>query len=275
MAYEVQIEDIEYLRHDGRPLLARFYRPRGTGPFPGIVEVHGGAWTLNDRTANVAIDEPLAKSGAVVMAIDFRMPPEAKYPASICDINYAVRWLKHHAREFGVRPELVGGLGTSSGGHQIMLSALRPRDPRYTTLPLAGADLDASLAFIALCWPIADPLARYRMVKANGNDRLVEAHDAYWPDEAAMEDGNPQLILDRGEARSSLPPALVLQGTSDDNVTPDMADRFVVAYRKAGGRAEIHKFEGQPHAFVGRDPAASASVKAVDTVIDFVRRQTS
>jgi acetyl esterase len=189
------------------------------------VEVEDIDWTLNDRMTNVAIDQPLARSGVVVMAIDFRMPPEAKYPASICDINFATRWFKQHAREFDVRPDMIGGLGTSSGGHQVMLSALRPRDPRYGGLPLAGAAADASLAFVVQCWPINDPLARYQMVKANGNARLVQAHDAYWPDEAAMDDANPQRILDRGE-KVLLPPSLLLQGTNDDNVTPDMADRF-------------------------------------------------
>jgi acetyl esterase len=271
---EIQIEDVEYLRHDGRPLLARIYRPRGTGPFPAVVEVHGGAWTANDRTTNVAIHEPLARAGVVVMAVDFRMPPEAKYPASIGDINVAIRWLKQHARDFNIRPELVGGAGTSSGGHQMMLSALRPRDPRYTALPLPGATVDASVAFVALCWPINDPLARYRMVKASGNTRLAQAHEAYWPDEAAMEDANPQLILERGE-KAPLPPVLLLQGTNDDNVTPDMADRFAASYRKAGGNIELHKIAGQPHAFIARDPAAPAAVKAVETIVGFVRRQAS
>jgi len=271
---EIQIEDVEYLRHDGRPLLARIYRPRGTGPFPAVVEVHGGAWTANDRTTNVAIHEPLARAGVVVMAVDFRMPPEAKYPASIGDINVAIRWLKQHARDFNIRPELVGGAGTSSGGHQMMLSALRPRDPRYTALPLPGATVDASVAFVALCWPINDPLARYRMVKASGNTRLAQAHEAYWPDEAAMEDANPQLILERGE-KAPLPPVLLLQGTNDDNVTPDMADRFAAWYRKAGGNIELHKIAGQPHAFIARDPAAPAAVKAVETIVGFVRRQAS
>ncbi len=271
---DVQIEDIDYLAHDGKNLLARIYRPRGPGPFPGVVEVHGGAWTLNDRMTNVAIDQPLAQSGAVVIAIDFRMPPETKYPASICDINFAIRWFKHHARDFNVRPEMVGGLGTSSGGHQLMLSALRPRDPRYSGLPLADSTDDAGLAFAVLCWPISDPLARYRMAKSKGNTRLTQAHEAYWPDEAAMEDANPQRILERGE-KVPLPPTLLLQGTNDDNVTPDMADRFAAAYRKAGGTIELHKFEGQPHAFVGRDPAALAAVKAVETIVAFVRRQTS
>ena len=274
MSYEVETADVEYRREGGKPLLARLYRPRGAGPFPGVVEVHGGAWTLNDRTTNAPIDLPLAESGVVVLAIDFRMPPEARYPTSICDVNYAVRWLKHHARDFGVRPDQVGGLGTSSGGHQIALSTLRPRDPDYSALPIPGAATDASLAFLALCWPISNPLARYRMAKANGNSRLVQAHDAYWPDEAAMEDGNPQLILERGEAKT-LPPALLLQGTHDDNVTPDMADRFAAAYGQAGGRIDLHKFEGQPHAFVGRDPAAPASVKAIAAIVDFVRKQTS
>ena len=272
--HEIDVADIEYLRHGDKPLLARLYRPRGAGPFPGVVEVHGGAWTGNDRTTNVAIHEVLARSGVVVMAIDFRMPPEAKYPAALCDINYAIRWFKQRAREFNVRPELVGGVGTSSGGHQIMLSALRPRDPRYSALLLQGAAVDASIACVAICWSINDPLARYRMVKANGNTRLQRAHEAYWPDEAAMEDGNPQLILDRGEARV-LPPVLLLQGTNDDNVTPDMADRFAASYRQAGGRIELEKFEGQPHAFIARDPAATVAQKALETIVGFVRRQTS
>jgi acetyl esterase/lipase len=270
---DITIEDVEYLRHGGKPLLARLYRPRGEGPFPGVIEVHGGAWTSNDRTTNVAMHEPLAKSGVVVMALDFRMPPESRYPASICDINYAIRWLKHHARDLGVDPRRIGGLGTSSGGHQLMLSALRPYDQRYTALPLAGS-ADASLGFVAICWPIVDPLARYRMAKANGNTRLAQAHDAYWPDEAAMADANRQLILERGET-VPLPPVLLLQGTKDDNVTPDMADRFAAAYRKAGGSIDLHKFDGQPHAFVARDPAAPEAVRAVETITEFVRRHTS
>lgn len=271
---DIEIEDIEYLRHGDRPLLARLYRPRGSGPFPCVVEVHGGAWTQNDRTTNVAIHQALARSGVVVMAIDFRMPPQAQYPASICDINFAVRWLKHHALAFNLRPGMIGGVGTSSGGHQMMLSAMRPRDPRYATIPLPGAAGDASVAFVAICWPINDPLARYRMVKANGNTRLVQAHNAYWPDEAAMADANPQLILERGED-VALPPVSLLQGTNDDNVTPDMADRFTAAYRKRGGRIELHIFDGLPHAFIARDPSAPASVRALETIVGFVSRQTS
>lgn len=271
MTHDVHAEDIEYRSRDGKPLLARLYRPRGIGPFPAVVEVHGGAWIGNDRLTNVAIHQPLAASGVVVMAIDFRMPPEAQYPASIADINYAVRWLKARGRALGVDPARVGGVGTSSGGHQLMLSALRPRDPRYASLPLPEAPgIDASLAFVVLCWSILDPLARYRMVKANGNTRLAQAHESYWPSEAAMAEGNPQLILERGEI-TALPPALILQGTNDDNVTPDMVSRFAAAYRAAGGRIKLETFEGQPHAFIAKDPAAPAAVKAIELIVSFVR----
>ena len=48
--HEFDVEDIEYLRHGDKPLLARVFRPRGAGPFPALVECHGGAWCLSDRT---------------------------------------------------------------------------------------------------------------------------------------------------------------------------------------------------------------------------------
>jgi len=271
MTEEFITEDIEYLRRADRPLLARLYRPKGPGPHPGLIEVHGGAWTTNDRTANAVIHEALARAGVFVMAVDFRMPPEAQYPASLCDINYATRWLKLNAKRFTLRPEKIGGLGSSSGAHQLMLSALRPRDATYCATRLPGGELfDASLAYIVICWPITDPLARYRMVASNGNTRLADAHRAYWPDEAAMADANPQLILERGEA-SALPPALELQGTHDDNVTPDMADRFAAAYRKNGGAIELVKFPGAPHAFTAREPESAHARRALDLMTAFIR----
>ena len=268
--FEIEVRDLEYRRHDGGALLARLYRPVGAGPFAALVEVHGGAWASGDRLNNAPLDEALAKSGIVVLAIDFRMPPEHRYPASIADINFATRWLKAHAAEFGSRRDLIGGLGTSSGAHQLLLSALKPEDPRYAALPLAGASgEDARLPYLVLCWPISDPLARYRMVREKGNTRLVEAHDAYWRSEDEMEEGNPQLILERGET-DALPPAIVVQGTGDDNVTPDMADRFAVAWRARGGRLELHKFEGQPHTFIPRDPGSDVSRRATELLRDFV-----
>src|SRR5438445_6354143 len=153
----IHTEDLEYLHVGGTPLRARFYRPEGAGPFPAVLEVHGGAWTSGDRFNNVAIAEHLAAHGIVVLSIDFRMPPAARYPDTVADVNFGIRFLKANAGRFATRRELVGGLGTSSGGHLLLLNALRPRDARYASHPLPGAD--ASLAFAIACWPGADPLA--------------------------------------------------------------------------------------------------------------------
>src|SRR3954471_20220951 len=122
-AYDIQIQDVEYQRQGARALLATVYRPIGAGPFPALVEVHGGAWTSKDRTNNADTAKVLAKHGVVVMCTDFRMPPQAAYPGSLQDINLAVRWLKANARAYGTAPERVGLYGTSSGGHQVLLAA--------------------------------------------------------------------------------------------------------------------------------------------------------
>ena len=281
--YEIDVEDVEYIRHGGKPLLARVYKPRGSGPFPLIVDLHGGAWCKKDRTSDAGTDEPLAKSGVVVVALDFRMPPDAGYPASLADINFAVRWCKARAADFRSRADRVGILGVSSGGHQAMLAAMRPADPRYTEFPSSGtAAIDASLRCAVLCWPVIDPLGRYHYAKkmqSGGDAKMVKAadewiacHDKYWGGEAAMTEGNPLLALERGE-KIHMPPVLYLQGTADVAHPKIYRDQFVASYRKAGGRVDLHLFDGVGEAFITNDPTSAAAVAAIDRIVEFVHRE--
>jgi acetyl esterase/lipase len=274
---EIDVEDVEYQQQNGKPMLARLYRPRGRGPFPAIVDVHGGAWVNGDRLNNAAIDEALARAGILVMAVDFRMPPNAPYPAALADVNLAIRWLKANAARLRARPDKIGGLGTSSGGQILMLAALRPRDPRYTALPLEGsfaqtAGIDARLSYIVCCWAVLSPVARYRMAQEKKIQRFLDAHLAFFGNDSTMAEADPQLALERGEV-AVLPPALLIQGLADDNLDPVIADRFATAYKKVGGEAELHKFPGEPHMFITKDPKSANSLKALGLIEDFIRRR--
>jgi acetyl esterase len=278
--HEIDIEDVEYLRHGDQPLLARVYQPRGKGPFPLIIDLHGGAWCSKDRTSDAGTDEPLARSGVTVVSLDFRMPPQAGYPASLQDVNYAIRWCKSRAAELRTRPDRIGILGVSSGGHQAMLTALRPNDPRYGALPLTSkGSLDATVRAVILCWPVIDPLGRYqyaKQLKGGPHDKQavnwLQCHDKYWGSEAAMTEGNPTLALQRGE-KTPLPPVIYLQGTADLAHPVENRDRFIANYRKAGGRVDLHLFEGAGEAFITTDPASPASVSAIGKIIEFVHRE--
>ena len=281
--YEIEVEDVEYFRHGDQPLLARIYKPRGKGPFPLIIDLHGGAWTKKDRTSDVATCEALAKNGIVAVALDFRMPPQAGYPASIADANYAIRWCKSRAKELGTHPDRIGVLGVSSGGHQAALLAIRPGDARYGALRGKGVDasLDASVRCVVLCWPVIDPLGRYqhaRKVIEGGGANVKQAkdwlaaHDEYWGSEAAMSEGSPTIALERGE-KTPTPPVLYLQGTADPAHPKPNLERFVAAYRKAGGRVELHWFEGMSQAFITELPSHPQSLDALDKIVEFVHRE--
>ncbi len=280
--YELDVEDIEYVRHGDKPLLARLFKPRGKGPFPLIVQLHGGAWCRGNRLSDAAINEPVAKSGVVVVALDWRMPPVASYPASLVDINYAIRWLKTRAVDLGGRPELIGLMGSSSGGHQAMLAAMRPRDSRYSALTLPAGTLwgDASVRCVVMCWPVIDPLGRYhyaKRLKEGGKpypdfvDQVLPAHDQFWLTEEAMAEGSPTLALERRE-QVETPPALYLQGTGDlIHPQPDR-ERFVESYRKAGGHLELELFDGEHEGFIGKNPNSPASARAIGKIIEFVHK---
>jgi acetyl esterase/lipase len=269
LEFEVDVSDVEY-RHDGsRSFLARIYRPRGDGPFPAVLEVHGGAWTSNDRTQNADLASALAASGLVVVSIDFRLGTEAPYPASLADVNYATRWLKASASQFGASAEGLGGLGLSSGGHMIMLSAMRPHDPRYSQLTL-DSDVDASLAYVMMGWPVLDPYARYVHAREHGRANLLTSHHQYFGDEDTMREANPQQILERGEA-VALPPALIFQGADDDVLAPRTAERFVEAYGSAGGLIELAKFPHANHGY-SRQGGPNAA-RTIDVLRSYTARQ--
>src|SRR5258705_3582349 len=165
--YEFDCADIEYLPQGDKPLLARVHKPRGEGPFPALVECHGGAWCLQDRHTEKLRHQAMAAHGIVSVALDFRSGNEAPYPASVQDINYAVRWAKLNARDLKSRPDLVGLSGQSSGGHLAMLVAMRPHDPRYASiaLPAGSPAHDASVRCVVMSWPVINPLSRYRHAK--------------------------------------------------------------------------------------------------------------
>jgi len=280
--YEIAVEDVEYLRHGDKPLLARIYKPLGTGPFPLIVELHGGAWCHGDRQNDAPINEALARSGVVVAALDFRMPPDATYPGSLADINYGIRWFKQRAAELGGSADRVGLLGTSSGSHQAMLVAMRPDDSRYAALPLPDGDakVDARVRCVVLCWPVIDPLGRYEYAKklrAGGKpypdvvDRVLPSHDEYWVTEAAMAEGSPVRALERGES-VELPPTINIQGTADKAHPRADLDRFVASYRKVGGQVQLELLEGVAEQFL-KDGTSPPARRTIELIIEFVHQQ--
>lgn len=271
--YKVDVRDVEYQRIAGKPWLIRLYQPQGAGPFPALIDIHGGAWHNGDRTNNAGVDQALAERGILVAAVDFRQPPEAGYPASLCDVNLATRWLKAHARELHAS-DGVGAFGNSSGGHQTVLSALRPRHQPYTALPLPGhPGLDASVKYVFAAWPVIDPLYRYNYAKEFKREELVSAHNEYWGSEAAMIDGNPQKIVERGEEQA-LPPIYVALKTNDRNHPLEMEERFIATYRKRGGTIEVDTFDGLPEHRIVPSPDKPETMRFVDAITAFVRRHT-
>jgi len=145
---DIKVTEVEFRRTaKGRQLMARIYQPQGKGPFPTVLDLHGGAWNNKDRHAEEPMDRAIAASGVLVVAVDLTLAPEAPYPACVQDANYGVRWLKSKAAQWNGDPSRIGVYGSSSGGHVAELLALRPCDPRYNVYPLeGGANFDATVA---------------------------------------------------------------------------------------------------------------------------------
>jgi len=113
-------ENVCYLKHGEREMMARVFKPEGAGPFPCYIDLHGGAWNNGDLEDRTSLGEYLASRGTVMVTMNFRHAADG-YPTTLQDINYGVRWAKAHAKELKIDPSKValGGVVRRSSGDAV------------------------------------------------------------------------------------------------------------------------------------------------------------
>jgi acetyl esterase len=270
--FELEVSDVEFRRNAaGRQLMARIYKPKGKGPFPAVLDLHGGAWSRKDRLAEEPMDRALAASGLLVVAIDLTLAGEAPYPAAVQDANYGVRWLKANAARWNGDVSRLGIYGSSSGGHVAELVSMRPHDPRYSAFALVGTpNVDATVSWVAMRSPPSNTIARYENAERRKNATMIESNKTFFSPWESIHEGNPQAILDAKE-KITLVPWLIMQGALDDNVLPAMQEKFAESYRAAGGQCDYRLFADSTHEWVA--VPGPQTDKAQATVREFIARQ--
>jgi acetyl esterase len=157
-----------------------------------------------------------------------------------------------------------------------MLSAMRPNDYADIAGP---AGVDASVQCAVMCWPVIDPLGRYEYAHGllgGKHDKQaknwVDSHNRYWGTTELMAKANPTRLLERGE-KAQIVPVIYLQGTADLAHPVPNRDRFIAEYRKAGGKVDLHLFDGVGEAFITNDPNSEQARSAVEKMIEFLHRE--
>lgn len=270
--FDLSVSEVEFRRNSaGRVLMARIYQPKGPGPFPAVLDLHGGAWNNKNRSAEEPMDRALAATGLLVVAVDLTLAPEAPYPACVQDANFAVRWLKANAATWNGDTSKIGVYGSSSGGHIAELLAMRPHDPRYNSIALASApNVDATVAWVATRSPISNTFARYENAERRGNAGMMKNNKVFFNPWETIHESNPQEILERGE-KVGLVPLLIMQGALDDNMLPEAQEKFAKTYKAAGGACDYRLFANSVHEWVA-EPGPQTD-KARETVKEFIARQ--
>jgi acetyl esterase/lipase len=227
-----------YVQRDSGPLAADVYEPRqGTGPFPGMLVVHGGAWRVGSRVQLAAIANAFAQHGYTAVAISYRLAPQYKFPAQIYDCQAAVRWMRARASEYRIDPNRIGGFGYSAGGHLVaLLGTLRDDDLREKGVAknAPSAQLQVVLAGGAPC--------DFRVMPAD-SEQL-----AYWL--GGSQSAKPEVYRDASPAnfiRSGDPPMFFFHGEQDLLVPLASPTRMVRLLHASGDTAEMYTVKDAGH----------------------------
>ncbi len=235
------LRNLEFGRAGERALLLDLYRPeKSAKPAPVVMWVHGGGWNKGSKDRCPAVW--LTQHGYAVASVGYRLTGEAQWPAQIDDCRAAIRWLRTHAKEYGLDAKHIGVWGGSAGGHLVALLG---------TLP-APADESVSSRVQAVCdwYGPADLLTMPNNVhtpgktladlaKTNGAQLLGKTvRDA--PELAKQASAFYQ--VSKGDA-----PFLIMHGDKDPGVPLEQSQRLYKKLVAAGVPAKLHVVPGAGH----------------------------
>jgi acetyl esterase len=234
---------------------ARVYRPTADGPLPTVVLFHGGGWVIGDLETHDNMARSICRDcDAVVVSVDYRLAPEAPFPAAVEDAVAATLWVADHLADLGGNEKLAVA-GDSAGGNLAAVVAQQLRDA-------GGPTLAAQL----LVYPTTDVLGEYVSRTENGEGYFLDLPTMGWFMEQYAADpaqhADPRLSPLRAASLADLPPAVVV--TAEFDPLRDEGDAYAEALRAAGVRVESWCFEGMIHGFIDMGPHSAAAQKAVD-----------
>lgn len=113
--------NIAYVEKGDAKNIADVYVPAGEGPFPGVLMIHGGAWTTGSKGHMLGHARTVADAGYTAVAINYRLAPKHKFPAQIDDCKNAVRWMRNNAEKYKIDTKRIAAYGYSAGGELACL----------------------------------------------------------------------------------------------------------------------------------------------------------
>ena len=257
----VPVASVEELTLDlaAGPLAARLYRPQGDGPLPTLVFFHGGGFVIGDLDTHDNQCRWISREAdVVVLSVDYRLAPEAPFPAAVEDCLAATRWAVEHVAELGGDPARVAVGGDSAGANLATVVAQQLRDA-------GGPALAAQL----LVYPATDFLdddgQTHASRVANAEGYFLTADDMAWFSDnyaGTADRSDPRLSPLRGRLEG-LPPAVVV--TAEFDPLRDEGEAYARALEAAGVPVRARRFDGMVHGFfdmAALSPAAADAVRA-------------
>ncbi len=201
---------------------------------PLIVWICGGAMWQQDRSIWLPTLMPYVKKGYAVAAVDYRVTAQAPYPAAVCDVKQAIRFLRAHSEEFCIDKEHIAVMGESAGGYLAAMAGVN--DPVYDT----GDWLEESSAVQAVVdyYGVAD-------LSMTGNDPVCDRQIAEFADSS-----DPDALAQASPVHRvgpDAPPFLIFHGDSDQLVPIAESEALYEALTRQGVRADFYVLEGEDH----------------------------
>ena len=242
---EEPIRDVTYVEREGRPLKADVYLPPGSGPFPGVLLVHGGAWRSGRKGQMIAYGQDLAAAGLVAVSIDYRLAPEHTFPAQIEDCKSAVRWMRASAATYKIDPYRVGAMGYSAGGHLVAL--LGTTDP---TCGLEGPDADGTSTRVH-CVVAGGAPCDFRLIPKDLDNFAYWLGGTRGQKPQAYESASPLKFASRDD-----PPMLFIHGDADRLVPLRGPRRMISQLTDLGVPTRLYLVPGAGHVQAFTDEGA-------------------